>query len=132
MQLLIDAQQIAPNAWAAMAELQAYVNKSGLEHSLLERIKIRASQIKHRRPLNAWHETELYSARERAALAWTESPTLAADTHVPGDVYEEAHRYFPDKELVDLSCVVMAINGWNRLAIAFRFPPAVSKASAAA
>ena len=149
----INAKQIAPDAYTAMSGLQAYVNKSGLEHSLLELIKVRASQIngcafciamhttdavkagerqERLHLLNAWRETELYSVRERAALAWTESLTLVADTHVPDEVYEEARQHFSEKELVDLSYAVMAINSWNRLAIAFRFAPAVTKASAAA
>ena len=153
MKQRINAKQAAPDAYTAMSGLQAYVNKSGLEHSLLELIKVRASQVngcafciamhtadavkagerqERLHLLNAWRETELYSARERAALAWTESLTLVADTHVPDEVYEEAHQHFSDKELVDLTYAVMAINSWNRLAIAFRFPPMVSKASAAA
>jgi len=103
-----------------MAELQAHVDKSGLEHSLLDLIKIRASRIKHLRLLNAWRETDLYGARERAALAWTESLTLAADAHMLHEIYEEAHRHSSDKEPVDLSCAMMAINGWNRRAIASR------------
>ena len=152
MQQRINATQVAPAAYSALAGLQGYVNKSGLEHSLLELVKMRASQINgcafciamhaadavkagerqvRLHLLNAWRETDLYSERERAALAWTESLTLVATTHVPDEVYDEAHRHFSDMELVDLAYAVIAINGWNRLCVAFRFPLAVSKASAA-
>ena len=70
--------------------------------------------------LDAWREAPFYSPRERAALAWTEALTLVADSHVPDDVYDEARRHFNEEELVNLSLAVVAINGWNRLAIAFR------------
>jgi AhpD family alkylhydroperoxidase len=70
--------------------------------------------------LDAWRETSLYSDRERAALAWTESVTRVADTHVPDDVYEEVSRHFSEQELVALTLAVVAINGFNRLNVAFR------------
>jgi alkylhydroperoxidase family enzyme len=73
--------------------------------------------------LSAWQETPFYSARERAALAWTEAVTLIADGHVPDAVYEQARTQFGEKELVDLTMAVIAINGWNRLAIGFRTEP---------
>jgi AhpD family alkylhydroperoxidase len=153
MQQRIAFKQAAPDAYTALAGVQAYVNKSGLEHSLLELVKLRASQIngcafclqmhttdavkageRHERLylLSAWRETELYSPRERAALAWTEALTLVADTHVPDEVYGEARRHFSEKELVDLTYAVVTINGWNRICVAFRIPPAVSTPSAAA
>jgi AhpD family alkylhydroperoxidase len=148
-----DARQIAPNGYAAQRGLQAYVNQCGLEHSLLELVKLRASQIngcafcihmhttdaaeagesqERLHLLNAWRETELYSPRERAALAWTEALTLIADSLVPDQLYDEARRHFSEKELADLSYAIVAINGWNRLMKAFRVPPAIAKASAAA
>jgi AhpD family alkylhydroperoxidase len=149
----IDFKQAAPNGYTAFATAQAYVNKSGLEHALLELVKMRASQIngcafclamhsadavkageRHERLhlLPAWRETDLYTPRERAALAWTEALTLVAGKDVPDDLYEEARRHFSEKELVDLSYAVIAINGWNRMCIAFRIPPAVATSSAAA
>ena len=73
--------------------------------------------------LSAWRETPFYSERERAALAWTEAVTLVAEGRVPDGVYELARQYFTDKELVDLTMAVVAINGWNRLAISFRTVP---------
>ena len=70
--------------------------------------------------LNAWREAPYYSDRERAALAWTEALTLVTQGHVSDDVYEEAREHFSEKELVDLSYAIIAINSRNRLAIAFR------------
>jgi len=142
-----DAGRIAPEGYRAMAALQAYVDKSGLEPPLIELVKIRASQINgcafciamHVRDakkqgesdermhlLAAWREAPVYSERERAALAWTEAVTLVADEHVPDAVYREVRRHFSEKELVDLTYAVVVINGWNRLAIAFRKTPQVA------
>jgi len=122
-------------------EIEKYVRKSGLEHTLLELIKMRSSQINgcaycldmHSKDarkageseqrlygLNAWREAPYYSDRERAALAWTEALTLVSQSHVSDDVYQEARKYFSEKELVDLSFAIVAINSWNRMAIAFR------------
>jgi alkylhydroperoxidase family enzyme len=75
--------------------------------------------------LAAWRETPLFTDRERAALAWTEAVTNVADTHVPDEVYQAARTAFSEQELVDLTMAVVAINGWNRLLVAFRVPPAV-------
>ncbi|HET6493374.1 MAG TPA: carboxymuconolactone decarboxylase family protein [Burkholderiales bacterium] len=140
----IDFRKTNPNALKAMMGLQHYVNGSGLEPSLLELVKMRASQINgcaycldmHSKDarargeteqrlylLNAWHEAPFYTDRERAALAWTEALTRVADDHVPDEVYEEARRHFKEQELVDLSLAVVAINGWNRLCVAFRVEP---------
>lgn len=133
--------QVAPGAYRAMHGLEEYIHSSGLEPALLELVKMRASQINgcafcldmHSKDaraaceteqrlylLDAWREAPCYSERERAALAWTEALTLIADSRVPDDVYHEARQHFSDKELVDLSLAVVAINGWNRLAVAFR------------
>lgn len=127
-----------------MMALEKYVNQSGLERPLIELVKLRASQINgcaycidmHTKDaraageseqrlyaLTAWRETPFYSERERAALAWTEAVTLIADGHVPDEVYEQARTQFSEKELVDLTMAVIAINGWNRLAISFRTVP---------
>ncbi len=67
-----------------------------------------------------WRETPFFTERERAALAWTEAVTQVSNEHVSDEVYESAHRHFNDKELVDLTLAIIAINGWNRLAISFR------------
>ena len=82
--------------------------------------------------LNAWREAPVFSERERAALAWAEALTLITKGHAPNDVYEEARRHFSEKELVDLTIATVAINGWNRVAIAFRATPQVKSTRAAA
>jgi AhpD family alkylhydroperoxidase len=141
----IEYQQAAPGTVQAMRALETYVQQSGLEPPLLHLIKTRVSQINgcafcldmHTREaradgeteerlylLDAWRETSDYTERERAALAWTEAVTRIADGHVPDDVYELARQQFTEKELVDLTLAVVAINGWNRLSIAFRALPA--------
>ncbi len=153
MQPRLDPANIAPGAYRAMLALEAYVhNHSGLDESLLNLIKTRASQINgcaycidmHTKDaralgeteqrlygLNAWREAPYYTDRERAALGWTEALTLVAEDHVPDDVYEEAKKHFSDEELVNLSLAVVAINGWNRLAIAFRAPAGAYQPNAA-
>ena len=73
--------------------------------------------------LNAWRESHLYSERERAALAWTESLTLVAQTGAPDDVYQEVSVHFDEKEISDLTLAIAAINAWNRMAIGFRLVP---------
>jgi alkylhydroperoxidase family enzyme len=73
--------------------------------------------------LTSWRETPFFTARERAALAWTEALTLITEGHVPDDVYELAKQSFSDEELVNLTLAVITINGWNRLAISFRSVP---------
>jgi AhpD family alkylhydroperoxidase len=129
----------------AMLELEGAVHESGLEASLLELVKIRASQINgcafcidmHTKDargrgeteqriyaLDAWREAPFFSARERAALAWTEAVTLLAETHVPDAVYDEARSQFDTREIVALTFALVAINGWNRLAVSFRRAPA--------
>lgn len=139
----IDWKTVAPEGYAAQRELEIYVRRSGLEHSLLELVKTRASQINgcaycldlHTKDarthgeseqrlyvLTAWRETTLYSDRERAALAWTEAVTRIAEDGTSDALYAEMHRHFSEKELVDLTLAIVAINGWNRLAIAFRTP----------
>ena len=137
-------RKTSPGAYRAMLGLETYLHDCAIEYALIKLVKIRASQINgcafclamhvhdarkrgetddRMHLLNAWRETAVFSARERAALAWTEVVTLVADSHVPDDAYEEARREFSEKELVDLTLVVTTINAWNRLAVAFRWPP---------
>jgi alkylhydroperoxidase family enzyme len=73
--------------------------------------------------LTSWRETRFFTARERAALAWTEALTLITEGHVPDDIYELAKQSFSDEELVNLTLAVITINGWNRLAISLRWVP---------
>ena len=82
--------------------------------------------------LNAWREAPVYSARERAALAWVEAVTLVTQGQIPDDVFEAARQEFSEKEIVDLTAAAIAINSWNRIAIAFRVPPQVESKKAAA
>jgi AhpD family alkylhydroperoxidase len=149
----LDVMKVSPALFKAMAALQAYVDHSGLDHSLLNLVKIRASQINgcayclvmHTNDarkagesdermylLDAWDEAPVYTARERAALAWTEAVTRVSEGHVPDEVYEEARRQFSEKELVDLTAAVVVINGWNRASIAFRATPPFTQAKIAA
>ncbi len=144
MEPRLSYRKVAPEGYQAMAALERYAKTSGLEHSLLELVKLRASQINgcafcidmHTKDaraegeseqrlygLSAWEETPFYTERERAALAWTEALTLISETHAPDEVYELARKHFSEKELVDLTLAIVAINGWNRLAIGFRTVP---------
>ena len=153
MQQRIDVTKVSPSAFQAVSALQSYVDQSGLDPKLRELIKIRASQINgcayclamHTRDarkrgetdermhlLNAWREAPLYTARERAALAWIEAITLLTEGHVPDRVFDEVRKQFSEKEIVDLTAAAAAINTWNRLAIAFRVPPQVDAKKAAA
>jgi AhpD family alkylhydroperoxidase len=127
----------------AMLNLQKEVDSSGLDRTLVHLVKIRASQINgcaycidmHTKDaraagetegriygLSAWRETPFYTDRERAALEWTEVVTRVADTHVPDEAYERVREHFAESELVALTFALVAINGWNRLAISFRIP----------
>ena len=152
MQSRLEMQKAAPEAYHAMAGLQAYVNHCGLESTLLELVKVRASQINgcafcidmHTKDarahgeseqrlytLPAWRETPFFTDRERAALAWTEALTLVGETHAPDDVYAEVRQRFAEPELVALSMAIVAINGWNRLVVGFRAVPGTYQPQAA-
>lgn len=145
MQPRLNWVNAAPAAVRAMTGLEVYLRKSsGLEPSLVELIKLRSSQINgcaycidmHTKDARAfgeteqrlytviaWRETPFFTERERAALLWTEHITLVSQDHVPDDVYEKVSRHFGAEELVNLTLAIVAINGWNRLAIAFRSVP---------
>jgi len=144
MQQRLDYKKFAPDIYEVMAHLQAVVNTCGLEPSLLELVKLRASQINgcaycidmHFKDacaagettqrlylLDAWRETSLYSEQERAALAWTEAVTLIHEDGAPDDVYEQVRKHFSEKQLAYLTLAVVTINSWNRLSISFRMPP---------
>lgn len=135
-----------------MQGLEAYVRQSGLEKSLLELVRLRASQINgcaycidmHTKDarlageteqrlylLSAWREAPFYTDRERAALAWTEAVTRISPESVDDALYKSVRRHFNEKELVDLTLAIIAINGWNRLAISFRTEPGTYKPEAA-
>ena len=137
------ASYIKSGLGQAMLALQQQVETSGLEHSLLELVKLRTSQINgcaycldmHSKDaralgeteqriygLSAWRETPFFSDRERAALEWAEAVTRVSVDHVPDSVYDAVAQHFSDAELVALTFAVVAINSWNRLAISFRAP----------
>ena len=144
MKARLNPREVAPQAMKAMSDLHAYVGKCGLDHTLLELVKLRASQINgcawcmdmHTKELraageseqrlylvSAWRECPFYSERERAALAWTEALTSLADGNVPDEVFDLARGQFSEEELVKLTLAVVAINGANRINIAFRAVP---------
>jgi AhpD family alkylhydroperoxidase len=133
--------QAAPELIKALAAVDTQIRASGLEQSLIELVKIRASQIngcaycinmhtddarKHGESeqrlylLDAWRDSPLYSDRERTALAWTEALTLIAETHAPDADYQAVRSQFSDSEMVHLTVLIGTINAWNRIAIGFR------------
>jgi AhpD family alkylhydroperoxidase len=145
MQPRLEAQKTAPAAYSALLALEAFVRKTWkLEPSLMELVRMRASQINgcaycldmHSKDaraegeteqrlytLSAWRETPFFTDRERAALDWTEALTLITEGHASDEVYEAVKQQFSDEELVNLTVAIIAINGWNRLAIGFRNVP---------
>jgi AhpD family alkylhydroperoxidase len=144
MKARIDLMHVPTGVIQAMLGLERQVRQAGLDHRLIDLVRMRASQINgcaycldmHSKDaraageteqrlygLDAWRETPYYSARERAALEWTEALTLVSETHVPDDVYERVREQFSEEELVYLSLAVVAINGWNRFNIAARTVP---------
>ena len=138
----LDHAKAAPDMLKAMLDVSGRVHNSGIEHSLQELVKTRASQINgcafclhmHTRDaraageteerlylLNAWRESPLYNERERAALAYTEALTRLSETaDVPDDVYDALKASFTEEEMVELTLVINVINAWNRLNVAFR------------
>lgn len=141
----LDYYKANPAAIKAMVGLEQRIAQSALEKPLIELVRLRASQINGRAycmdlhstdalkagenprrlaTLPGWHETPFFTERECAALAWTEALTLVSENHVPDDVWEAVRPHFSDEELTDLSLLVVAINGWNRIAIGFRKMPA--------
>jgi AhpD family alkylhydroperoxidase len=143
----ISTKDVAPGAYQAMLGLERYVGESGLDLSLLELVRTRASQLNgcafcldmHGKDalaagetpqrllgLSAWRDAPFYTDRERAALAWTEAVTHVGPSGVPEEVFRVARQQFDDRQLVALTMAIIAINGWNRLAIAFHSPEAGS------
>src|ERR1035437_6533395 len=144
MKTRIDYKQVAPAVFQAMLAFETFVHSCGLDPVLLELIKIRASQINgcaycldmHTKDariqgeteqriyaLNAWRETPFFTEKERAALAWTESVTQVSTSQVPNEVYEIVRQHLDEKEIVNITTAIVAINGWNRFAVSFRSVP---------
>ena len=153
MQPRTNPYKVTPELINALMALEKAVQESGLERSLIDLVKTRASQINgcaycirmHTTEarakgeseerlylLDAWRESPLYSDRERAALAWTEAVTLVSQPHVPDDVYDTARAAFDEAELSKLTMAIAAINAWNRIAISFRFVHPVKVAAKSA
>src|SRR5690554_3978034 len=137
----LNYAKVEPEALKAMLKLEEYVDKSGLDRTLYKLVKVRASQINkcaycldmHTKDarkageseqrlyaLSAWRETPFYTKRERAALAWTEAMTLISENEIGDQLYREVSEHFDEQERIALSMAIVAINGWNRLAIGFR------------
>jgi AhpD family alkylhydroperoxidase len=144
MEPRIDYLKSGRGVMEAMLGVEKYIRQSGLEESLLNLIRMRASQIngcaycldmhwkdaramgeKEQRlyGLDAWKESPYYTDRERAALAWTEALTNVREGHVSDEVFEHVRTHFTEKELADLSLAITSINSWNRLNIAVRTVP---------
>ena len=141
MSIRIAAHNVPTAAWKAVLGLEEYVRQSELERPLIELVKLRASYMNgcaycvdmHTKDARAageteqrlfavpvWRETPFFTPRERAALAWTEAVTDVARSGVPDDVYDETRRRFSEREIVDLTMAIIAINTWNRLAVGLR------------
>jgi AhpD family alkylhydroperoxidase len=148
----IEYSKVAKSGYEAMRALEDYIRQSGLEPSLLELVKLRASQLNgcaycidmHTKDarargeseqrlyaLTAWRETPFFTDRERAALTWTEALTSIAETHAADHFYEEVRPHFSEEELVNLTLAIVTINSWNRLALGFRMVPGTYQPKAA-
>jgi AhpD family alkylhydroperoxidase len=137
----IDYRKVAPEAVQALWTVERYARESRIDHTLLELVKLRASMMNgcaycvdmHSKDaraggeseqrlyaLSVWRGAPFFTPRERAALAWTEAVTEVSAGHIPDEVYRLGREQFDERELVDLTMAVIAVNAWNRLAIAFR------------
>jgi AhpD family alkylhydroperoxidase len=136
----LNMLEVAPDAYRALRGVESYLQDCGLERSLIELVKMRASQINgcaycldmHSKDafrhgetaqrlllLDGWQESSLYTARERAALAWTDCLTRIATDGAPDDAYAALTAQFSPAEIANLTTMVGLINLWNRVAIGF-------------
>ena len=143
-QARIAYYKVTPDGFKHLLALENYLSQCGLEKSLLELVKLRASQINgcaycidmHSKDalaagettqrlvsLDAWSETPFYTDRERAVLAWCETVTQISETHAPDEAFAAVSEHFNEVELVNLTLAIAAINSWNRIAISFRTVP---------
>ncbi len=144
MKSRIDLMHVSPGIIQAMLGLERQVRHARFDSKMMDLVRMRASQINgcaycldmHSKDarangeseqrlygLEAWRETPYYSARERAALEWTEALTLVTESHVPDEVFDRVREHFSEDELAHLSLAIVAINGWNRLNVAARTVP---------
>lgn len=140
----LNYSKTTPEGIKGLLEIEKYVAESGLDRTIFELVKLRASQINgcaycldmHTKDaraageteqrlylLSAWKETLFYSEKERAALEWTEAITLISENEISDSLYQKVQSHFDDSELMALSMAIIAINSWNRLAIVFRTEP---------
>jgi AhpD family alkylhydroperoxidase len=147
----INYTTAAPEAFQAMLAISQYVDGCGLEHSLMELVKTRASQINgcafcidmHTRDaraagereerlylLSAWRESKLYTPRERAALAWTDAMTTLDDHDALSEAFDDVRSLFTEDETVKLALAIGVINVWNRINVGFQVEPPVIQAKA--
>lgn len=136
--------KVAPGVYDAMDSLDSYLAGAGIEAALLHLVRLRASQVngcaycidmhwkdlrslgepeQRLYALDAWRESPFYSARERAALAWTEAITRITDGHAPDPLLTELRQHLSEREVADLTLAIATINAWNRLSIAARLVP---------
>ena len=141
MKARLNVAAVSPAAYQSMLGLEKYLDESSIDPRLKHLLKLRASQMNgcaycldmHAKDaralgeteqrlygLDAWREAPYYTDRERAALEWVEALTDITDGHVPDELYERVRQQLSEKDLVELAMAAVAINGWNRLAIAFR------------
>jgi AhpD family alkylhydroperoxidase len=145
MQPRLNFQKISPEGTKAMLALEEQVSKGSIEKPLAELVRLRASLIngcafcvdmhtadarkggetdRRLAAVPVWRETPFFTERERAAFEWTEAVTLVSQTHVSDAIWESVKPHFSDQEIADLTTLIIAINGWNRIAISFRRTPA--------
>lgn len=144
MQPRLDLVQMNPAAYRAIMQLERYVRSSGIDSTILELIKIRASQINgcafcidmHTKDarlngeteqriyaLNVWRETPFFTAQERAVLALTEAVTLIVSSPVSDAIYADVSRYFAPDKIINLLIAIVTINSWNRIVITAQMLP---------
>jgi AhpD family alkylhydroperoxidase len=149
----IDISKVSPDAYRAIMGVELFARRSGLEHSLLDLVRLRASYMNgcaycvdmHSKDARlageteqriyavpVWRETGFYTDRERAALAYTEAVTALGHGGVSDEVYGEAAAEFTEAEMVALTMAIVAINSWNRVVIPFRVEPGSYQAGSAA
>ncbi|MCP1651540.1 carboxymuconolactone decarboxylase family protein [Pseudomonas sp. GD04087] len=144
MSARIEWAKAAPDAYKAMLGLEQALAKSGLETSLLELIRLRASQINgcaycvnmhandarkageteaRLQTLSVWEETRFFTERERAALAWVESLTRLPEKHAPQHQFDALREHFSDAEIANLTLAIATINAWNRFGVGMAMVP---------
>lgn len=142
----LDYMKKNPDLFRKFGEVSMALNKSSISHDLLVLVDIRASQINgctfcldmhvkqatiggekalRLHHIAAWRESDLFTSRERAALAWAEALTTLSPTGVPDDLYQRVRGQLSEQEITDLTYAIMVINGWNRINVAFQTPPGV-------